>query len=105
MEGGISIEIKVLGSKTRNGLKLIKNIKKINSDVNIDIREVNDVNYLDRFLKDCFKFKRKNLRNNLNGYEISKISDILNKYGYDLNVRAEDISIDIFIDIVNELCK
>lgn len=66
---------------------------------------VNDVNYLDRFLKDCFKFKRKNLRNNLNGYEISKISDILNKYGYDLNVRAEDISIDIFIDIVNELCK
>ena len=83
----------------------IENIKKINSDVNIDIREVNDVNYLDRFLKDCFKFKRKNLRNNLNGYEISKISDILNKYGYDLNVRAEDISIDIFIDIVNELCK
>ena len=49
MEGGISIEIKILGSKTRNGLKLIKNIKKINSDVNIDIREVNDVNYFKKY--------------------------------------------------------
>lgn len=49
MEGGISIEIKILGSKTRNGLKLIKNIKKINSDVNIDIKEVNDVNYLKKY--------------------------------------------------------
>lgn len=49
MEGGISIEIKVLGSKTHNGIKLIKNIRKINSDVNIDIKEVNDVNYLKKY--------------------------------------------------------
>ena len=40
MEGGISIEIKVLGSKTHNGIKLIKNIRKINSDINIDVKEI-----------------------------------------------------------------
>ena len=49
MEGGISIEIKVLGSKTHNGIKLIKNIKKINSDINIDVKEINDVNYLKKY--------------------------------------------------------
>ncbi len=49
MEGGISIEIKVVGSKTHNGIKLIKNIKKINSDINIDVKEINDVNYLKKY--------------------------------------------------------
>ena len=49
MEGGISIEIKVVGSKTHNGIKLIKNIRKINSDINIDVEEINDVNYLKKY--------------------------------------------------------
>ncbi len=49
MEGGISIEIKVLGSKTHNGIKLIKNIRKINSDIDIDIKELNDINYLKKY--------------------------------------------------------
>lgn len=49
MKGGISIEIKVVGSKTHNGIKLIKNIRKINSDINIDVKEINDVNYLKKY--------------------------------------------------------
>ena len=65
--------------------------------------KVKDVKYLDEFLKNCFKFKRKNLRNNLKGYDLNKINNILNKYGYDLSSRAENISIDIFVEIVNEL--
>ena len=65
--------------------------------------KVKDVKYLDEFLKNCFKFKRKNLRNNLKGYDLNKINNILNKYGYDLSSRAENISIDIFVEIVNVL--
>lgn len=65
--------------------------------------KVKDVKYLDEFLKNCFKFKRKNLRNNLKGYDLNKINNILNKYEYDLSSRAENISIDIFVEIVNEL--
>ncbi len=65
--------------------------------------KVKDVKYLDEFLKNCFKFKRKNLRNNLKDYDLNKINNILNKYGYDLSSRAENISIDIFVEIVNAL--
>ena len=64
---------------------------------------VKDINYLDKFLKDSFKFKRKNLKNNLKGYDLRVINDILSKYGFSLSSRAEDISIDIFVEIVNEL--
>lgn len=49
MEGGINIEIKIVGSKNHNGIKLIKNIKKINCDINIDIKELNDEYYLKKY--------------------------------------------------------
>jgi len=42
MKGGHSIEIKIIGSNNHNGIKLIKNIKKINCDVDINIKELND---------------------------------------------------------------
>ena len=47
--------------------------------------------------------KRKTLRNNLKGYDLEKISSILEKYGYDLSVRAEQLTIEIFADIANNL--
>lgn len=49
MEGGINIEIKIVGSKNHNGIKLIKNIKKINCDINIDVKELNDDYYLKKY--------------------------------------------------------
>ena len=42
MKGGSNIEIKIIGSDNHNGMKLIKNIKKINCDFNIYIKECND---------------------------------------------------------------
>jgi len=65
--------------------------------------EVKDINYFNKFLQDCFKFKRKTLRNNLKCYDLNKIEKVLNKYNYSLNNRAENINIDIFVEIVNEL--
>lgn len=62
---------------------------------------VKDLNKFYRLVKDSFTQKRKTLRNNLKGYELEKIEIILNKYGYDLSVRAEQLSIDIFIEISN----
>lgn len=62
-----------------------------------------DINKFDRFIKNAFQFKRKNLRNNLKLYELSKIETILNKYGYNLNNRAEDLPLEVFIDIVDNL--
>ena len=58
-----------------------------------------------KLVRDSFKQKRKTLRNNLKGYDLSKIESVLSKYGYDLSVRAENLSIDIFVDISNNLTR
>ena len=56
-----------------------------------------------KLVRDSFTQKRKTLRNNLKGYDLDKIEEILKKYDMDLSVRAEQISSDIFIDIANSL--
>lgn len=56
-------------------------------------------------VRDSFKQKRKNIRNNLKSYNLDIIGSVLNKYGFDLSVRAEELSIDIFVDISNCLAK
>lgn len=56
-----------------------------------------------KLVRDSFVQKRKTLRNNLKAYDLKIIEKVLNKYGYDLSVRAENLSIDIFVDIANNL--
>ncbi len=51
------------------------------------------------FVKECFRFKRKNIKNNLTNYDLDKINNILNKYNHSLNNRAEDFSLEEFIDL------
>lgn len=57
----------------------------------------------EKLIKDAFKFKRKNLKNNLKSYDLAKIDKILSNYNYSLNNRAEDISVCVYIDIANNL--
>ena len=64
------------------------------------------VNDLDKFIKlvnDSFQFKRKILRNNLKEYDLEKIDDVLKRYGFDLNCRAEELPVEIFVEICNKL--
>ncbi len=64
------------------------------------------VNDLDKFIKlvnDSFQFKRKILRNNLKDYDLEKIDTVLKKYGLDLNCRAEELPVEIFVEICNKL--
>lgn len=56
-----------------------------------------------KLVRDSFTQKRKNLRNNLKNYNLDTISKVLSKYSLDLTVRAEQLSLDIFIDIANNL--
>ena len=56
-----------------------------------------------KLVRDSFKQKRKNIRNNLKDYDLDIVLKVLNKYGYDLSVRAENLSIDIFVDLANNL--
>ena len=56
-----------------------------------------------KLVKDSFVQKRKTLRNNLKGYDLEKIEKVLNRYGFDLSVRAEQLPIEIFVEIANIL--
>ena len=56
-------------------------------------------------IRDAFKFKRKNLRNNLKKYDLVKIEKVLKNYNKDLTNRAEELELEIFVSIANELKK
>lgn len=72
--------------------------KRINKKVT-----VNNEDIFFKLIRDAFTFKRKTLRNNLKGYNLDIIEYILKKYNFDLSVRAENLSIEIFADIANSL--
>lgn len=56
-----------------------------------------------KLIKDAFHMKRKNIKNNLNNYNLDVISNVLKTYGLSLQDRAENVSLDCFIDISNSL--
>ena len=55
------------------------------------------------FLKCCFQYKRKTLKNNLSSDDYEKIEDYLIKSGFQKTVRPEEIPEEIFIEIFNIL--
>ena len=69
--------------------------KEVKKNVNEDI--------FFKLIRDSFKQKRKTLRNNLKDYDLGTSEKVLKKYNLDLSVRAENISMDIFIEIANTL--
>ncbi|MBR1417167.1 MAG: ribosomal RNA small subunit methyltransferase A [Bacilli bacterium] len=73
-------------------------LKKKNNKLNVENEEI-----FNKLLKDAFKMKRKNLRNNLRNYDLNKIEAILNKHNLNLTNRAEDLSVDVFVEIANNL--
>ena len=56
-----------------------------------------------KLVKDSFKQKRKTLKNNLKDYDLDKIGQVLNEDNLDLSIRAEQLSIEIFVKIANKL--
>ena len=64
-----------------------------------------DFVFFEKLVRDSFQFKRKTIKNNLKCYDLDTISSVLKKYGYDLSVRAENLSVDIFVEMANTLGK
>lgn len=62
-----------------------------------------DFNLFEKLVRDSFQYKRKNLRNNLKGYDLVKVEEVLKKYNHDLTVRAEALPFEVFVEIANEL--
>ena len=68
-----------------------------------NIYKPKDENKFYKLVSDSFTHKRKNLRNNLKNYDLEKIQEILSQFNKDLTVRAENLTIDEFIEISNNL--
>lgn len=68
-----------------------------------DRYELKDEKLFFKLIRDSFKQKRKTLRNNLKCYDLDNINEVLKKYNLDLSVRAEQLPINIFVDIANNL--
>lgn len=58
-----------------------------------------------KLVRDSFMMKRKNLKNNLKQYDLEKVNNVLASYGLDISARAEQIPLECFVDIANEISK
>lgn len=65
--------------------------------------QVKDEELFFKLVKDSFKQKRKTLRNNLKDYKEEKLLEVLEKHHLDLSVRAEQLPIEIFVELANNL--
>lgn len=78
-------------------------IKMVRKD---NLEALTSFEHFDKLVKDSFQFKRKTIKNNLiNKYNLDIVSKVLEKYGYDLNMRSEKIPYYVFVEISNELLK
>lgn len=66
---------------------------------------VKNIEFFERIVRDSFQFKRKNIKNNLKKYDLKIVEDVLNNYGYDLNIRAECLDVKVFVELSNSLWK
>lgn len=64
---------------------------------------VKDEEMFFKFVRDSFKQKRKNLRNNLREYDLIKLENALKKVNKDLTYRAEQMSLEDFVSVFNEI--
>ena len=66
-------------------------------------RENIDETKYKQLVRDAFQFKRKTLRNNLKGYDLDKVEEVLNKHGYSLSNRAEELPYNVYVDIIKNI--
>lgn len=70
-----------------------------------ELLPVNDFSLFSKLIRDSFQYKRKNLKNNLRGYDLSLIETVLRKFNYQLTTRAEELPLEVFVEISNILSK
>ena len=68
-----------------------------------NIYKVKNENFFFKLIKDSFVQKRKTIRNNLKEYDLDKIETVLKKHNFDLSVRAEQLPIELFVELSNYL--
>jgi len=98
-------EIKKIMDVSRNVFIPKPNVDSIVVELNKTTKKYNvkDEKLFFELIKDAFKQKRKTLKNNLSKYNLEKIEKVLKQDGFSLTSRAEEIPIETFINIANEM--
>lgn len=94
-------DIEILFNVSRNCFYPVPNVDSAIIRLNSKVCMVDNLEIFNQLLKDAFKFKRKNLKNNLFNYDLDFINSFLNKYGFSLSSRAEDIPSYVFVELAN----
>lgn len=68
-----------------------------------NIYKVKNEDFFFKLIRDSFVQKRKTIRNNLKEYDLDKIETVLKKHNFDLSVRAEQLPIELFVELSNYL--
>ena len=61
--------------------------------------------FFEKIVRDSFQYKRKTIKNNLKKYDLKVVEAVLNEFGYDLSIRAENLDVEVFVAISNALYK
>lgn len=98
-------EVEYLFTVDRNNFYPVPNVDSavIRFNKRKDLLDIVSFSKYKKFINDAFMQKRKNLKNNLNNYDLEKIECILKKYNLNLTNRAEDVDYKVFVEIVNNL--
>lgn len=64
-----------------------------------------DENIFFQLIRDSFTQKRKTLKNNLKNYPQEPLRNVLQKYDYDFTIRAEQLPIEVFVEMANALSE
>lgn len=96
-------DIHKLFNVNRNSFYPVPNVD--SAIIKLDSIECNLLNFekFNKLIKNAFRFKRKTLKNNLIGYDLNLVDSLLGEYGYSLSNRAEEIPVDVYINIANKL--
>ena len=68
-----------------------------------ELLKLKDKDLFFKLVKDSFRFKRKNIKNNLKGYNLDIIDRVLKNNNLDLTSRAEQLPIEVFVEMSNKL--
>ncbi|MFV0499456.1 MAG: 16S rRNA (adenine(1518)-N(6)/adenine(1519)-N(6))-dimethyltransferase RsmA [Bacilli bacterium] len=70
--------------------------------IRINKYQINNYSFFSKFIHDCFRFKRKTLKNNLKEYNLVILKTLFESEKYSLQSRAEQVDVESYVRIVNE---
>jgi len=98
-------DIKKVMDVSRNVFVPKPNVDSVVIELNRNRASCKNEDVLFKLIKDAFRFKRKTIKNNLSNYDLVIIESVLKKHNMDLSIRAEEVSLEVFIDIAQNLEK